>query len=84
MSIDSLSLISFRNHNNTYFEFSEGVTVIWGENGSGKTSVLEAIHLLTYGKSFKTHKQTQFDSCITEVEIYGCICVSFTETKTNI
>lgn len=59
MSIDSLSLISFRNHNNTYFEFSEGVTVIWGENGSGKTSVLEAIHLLTYGKSFKTHKQTQ-------------------------
>jgi DNA replication and repair protein RecF len=33
--------------------------VIWGENGSGKTSVLEAIHLLTYGKSFKTHKQTQ-------------------------
>ena len=58
MSIDSLSLISFRNHNNTYFEFSEGVTVIWGENGSGKTSVLEAIHLLTYGKSFKTHKQT--------------------------
>lgn len=59
MSIDSLSLTSFRNHNNTYFEFSEGVTVIWGENGSGKTSVLEAIHLLTYGKSFKTHKQTQ-------------------------
>lgn len=33
--------------------------MIWGENGSGKTSVLEAIHLLTYGKSFKTHKQTQ-------------------------
>jgi len=33
--------------------------VIWGENGSGKTSVLEAIHLLTYGKSFKTHKQAQ-------------------------
>jgi DNA replication and repair protein RecF len=33
--------------------------VIWGENGSGKTSILEAIHLLTYGKSFKTHKQIQ-------------------------
>ena len=39
--------------------FSEGVTVIWGENGSGKTTVLEGIHLLTYGKSFKTHKQNQ-------------------------
>ena len=31
--------------------------MIWGENGSGKTSILEAIHVLTYGKSFKTHKQ---------------------------
>ena len=59
MSIDSLSLISFRNHNSNYFEFSKGVTVIWGENGSGKTSVLEAIHLLTSGKSFKTNKKTQ-------------------------
>ena len=33
--------------------------MIWGENGSGKTTVLEGIHLLTYGKSFKTHKQNQ-------------------------
>ena len=33
--------------------------MIWGENGSGKTTVLEGIHLLTYGKSFKTHKQNE-------------------------
>ena len=31
--------------------------MIWGENGSGKTSLLEAIHILSLGKSFKTHKQ---------------------------
>tara|TARA_Y100001970_G_C14238427_1_gene863365 strand:- start:1909 stop:2943 length:1035 start_codon:yes stop_codon:yes gene_type:complete len=31
--------------------------VIWGENGSGKTSVLEAIHTLSLGKSFRTHRQ---------------------------
>jgi len=31
--------------------------VIWGENGSGKTSLLEAVHILSYGKSFKTSRQ---------------------------
>ena len=31
--------------------------MIWGDNGSGKTSILEAIHTLSLGKSFRTHKQ---------------------------
>ena len=31
--------------------------MIWGENGSGKTAVLEAIHTLSFGKSFRTHTQ---------------------------
>ena len=30
--------------------------MIWGENGSGKTSFLEAVHILSYGKSFKTSR----------------------------
>ncbi len=30
--------------------------MIWGENGSGKTSLLEAVHILSYGKSFKTSR----------------------------
>ena len=59
MSIVSLSVINFRNHSEKHFNFSKGITVIWGENGSGKTTVLEGIHLLTYGKSFKTNKQNQ-------------------------
>ena len=57
MSIHRLKLVSFRNHDQKEFEFSDGLTVIWGENGSGKTAVLEAIHTLSFGKSFRTHKQ---------------------------
>ena len=57
MPIESLFITSFRNHKSKKIEFSEGLTVIWGENGSGKTSILEAVHLLSYGKSFKTHQQ---------------------------
>ena len=58
MAISKLSLFSFRNHEKKEITFSEGITVIWGENGSGKTSLLEAIYILSLGKSFKTHKQS--------------------------
>lgn len=34
---------------------NRGCNVFWGANGSGKTSVLEAIHLLGLGRSFRTH-----------------------------
>ena len=33
--------------------------MIFGDNGSGKTSILEAIHLLSVGKSFKTSKKSE-------------------------
>tara|TARA_Y100000590_G_scaffold195942_1_gene222485 strand:- start:3931 stop:5022 length:1092 start_codon:yes stop_codon:yes gene_type:complete len=47
-------MISFRNHENTNMSFGPGITIIWGENGSGKTSILEAIHSLSFGSSFRT------------------------------
>ena len=58
MAISKLSLFSFRNHEKKELTFSKGITVIWGENGSGKTSLLEAIYILSLGKSFKTHKHS--------------------------
>tara|TARA_B100000427_G_C15498388_1_gene590893 strand:+ start:489 stop:1601 length:1113 start_codon:yes stop_codon:yes gene_type:complete len=57
LAISKLSLLSFRNHYKKEISFSKNITVIWGKNGSGKTSLLEAIYLLSLGKSFKTHKQ---------------------------
>ncbi len=33
--------------------------MIWGENGSGKTSLLEAVHILSLGKSFRTGGQKE-------------------------
>ena len=35
---------------------SNGVTAFTGENGAGKTSILDAIHLLGTGKPFSTHR----------------------------
>jgi len=59
MSIRGIELISFRNHNNRTVEFSPGLNVIWGENGSGKTSILEAIYSLSIGRSFRTSDRKQ-------------------------
>lgn len=53
--IKSLSLKNFRCFTNTTFSFDSPVVVIEGINGSGKTSLLEAIHYLCYVRSFRTH-----------------------------
>ena len=34
--------------------FSPGINVIWGDNGSGKSSILEASYYLGHGRSFRT------------------------------
>jgi len=34
----------------------EGVTAFTGDNGAGKTSILDAVHLLGTGKPFSTHR----------------------------
>lgn len=52
--IKSLKLADFRNHTKKTFEFGEGTTVIVGENAVGKTNILEALFILSTGRSFKS------------------------------
>jgi DNA replication and repair protein RecF len=56
MPIKTIELVSFRNHERSRFNFGDQVNLIWGENGSGKTSVLEAVHILSMGRSFRTKR----------------------------
>ena len=53
MIIKSISLTNFRNHDHYHLDCNRDTTLILGENGCGKTSVLEAIYILTRGKSFR-------------------------------
>ena len=53
MIIKSIKLTNFRNHSSYFLDCKEETSLILGENGSGKTSVLEAIYILTRGKSFR-------------------------------
>ena len=53
MIIKSIKLFNFRNHTTYSLACEDETSLILGENGSGKTSVLEAIYILTRGKSFR-------------------------------
>lgn len=53
MIIKSVKLVNFRNHSEYKLECKDETSLILGENGCGKTSVLEAIYILTQGKSFR-------------------------------
>lgn len=50
----TLRLQNFRNYSDAEFTFGEGVNVVVGPNGSGKTNLLEALYFVTHGKSFRT------------------------------
>lgn len=52
--IEHLELRNFRNHNHTKINFQSEDTFIEGLNGSGKTSIVEAINYVSTLKSFKT------------------------------
>ena len=51
-----IKLVNFRNLNPVTIEFDPYTNLIYGENGSGKSSLLEAIYTSNYGKSFRTNK----------------------------
>ncbi|HEX8736239.1 MAG TPA: DNA replication and repair protein RecF [Pyrinomonadaceae bacterium] len=55
MLLESLEVQNFRNLHGKFF-CREGLNVIFGENGQGKTNWLEAIYTLATTKSFKTPK----------------------------
>ena len=59
MIVESLQLNSYRNIKDASLEFSEGFNFIRGRNAQGKTNLLEAIHIFSLGRSFRTRRTTE-------------------------
>src|SRR5271157_3636959 len=53
MFIEGLTIKNFRNYANLQISFSPGINFIIGNNGVGKTNILEAISILSNIKSFR-------------------------------
>jgi DNA replication and repair protein RecF len=52
--LDTLTLSNFRSYKHQHISFGPGMNIITGPNGSGKTTILEALHMLIQGSSFRT------------------------------
>ncbi|TXG38992.1 DNA replication/repair protein RecF [Seonamhaeicola maritimus] len=59
MILKSLSLLNYKNFDNKSFEFDSKINCIVGNNGIGKTNVLDAIYHLSFGKSYFNPVATQ-------------------------
>ncbi len=60
MILEHIKLSSVRNLCSAAIHFSPKFNIFSGKNGSGKTSILEAIHLLVTGRSFRSSYAEEF------------------------
>lgn len=74
MSLNRLRVQNIRNIQSADLELHEKLNIFVGNNGSGKTSLLEAIYFLSTGRSFRTQQllplvQRSEDHCLVFGEI---------------
>lgn len=55
MHVRKIELTNFRNYDKYKFEDLESLNIIIGENGIGKTSILESIYICSLARSFKSN-----------------------------
>ena len=51
MKLKNIKLINFRSYENVSIDLAPGINIFIGDNGSGKTNILEAIYILSLTKS---------------------------------
>ena len=74
MYLNKLSLTNFKNYSGSEIEFSPKINCFVGDNGVGKTNILDAIHYLSLTKSYFTAIDTQ---CIKHGEDFFLVKGSF-------
>ena len=52
MYLKKLALSNFKNHSESNFQFGKNINCFVGDNGSGKTNILDAIYYLSLSKSY--------------------------------
>ena len=81
MIIQKLSLMNFRNATRYEIRPHQQLNLFIGENGSGKSSLVESLYYLGYGRSFRTSKHDSMIKHDSESFNIFCQCDGHEESK---
>ncbi|PWT77010.1 MAG: DNA replication and repair protein RecF [Bacteroidetes bacterium] len=58
-NLNNISLVQFKNYQKAFFDFNERIVGIHGNNGQGKTNLLDAIYYLCFTRSYFSKSDIQ-------------------------
>jgi DNA replication and repair protein RecF len=59
MRLNQITVRDFRNIERADLTLAPGINVLWGPNAQGKTNLLEAVHFLVTGRSFRARRESE-------------------------
>lgn len=71
MLLNRIHLFNFRNYDEQQINFNKSFNYLYGNNGEGKTNILEAISFISFGKSFLNSSEpdcTKFDTVAFDID----------------
>ncbi len=91
MIFERLRLVNFRNYRDVVVPFSPRVNVFLGDNGQGKTNLLEAMYLISQGDSFRfsnnetlinsNNREALIQALITQNELHYKLKLGMTKSR---
>ncbi len=55
MYINDINIVNFRNYDKLSLKFNKGINIIYGNNGQGKTNLIESLYVLAFTKSHRSY-----------------------------
>jgi len=85
-TIRRLDVLRVRNLSEVQIRPADGVNIIYGKNGSGKTSLLESIYMLGLGRSFRSPKlepviDTEAEDCVIFAELEAGVSIGLNKSR---
>ena len=77
MIINNIELQNYRVHKEISIDFSKGINLLLGDNGKGKSSILEAIGITLFGSSFRDGNSKGQQQCISYGEKEALVKIEF-------